>query len=72
MKQPEALRIADDLLSLHGYPLSIKSAIELRRLHEANEVMLEALKELSTAGDVVAYGSALHNARAAIAKGEQS
>lgn len=35
--QPEALRLADELIELHGYPLSIKAAAELRRLHELNQ-----------------------------------
>lgn len=37
-EQPEALRIADELLALHG-PTEIdeRAAAELRRLHEANK-----------------------------------
>jgi hypothetical protein len=45
-KQPKALRLADELVALHGYPLSIESAAELRRLHEANQIMLEALTKI--------------------------
>jgi hypothetical protein len=45
-KQPEALRLADELVALHGYPLSIESAAKLRRLHEVNTELLEALREL--------------------------
>jgi hypothetical protein len=38
--------LAADLVSLHGYPLSIKAAAELRRLYEENQMMLEALKQI--------------------------
>ena len=44
MKQPEALRIADDLLSLHGYPLSIEASAELRRLHAIEEAAKNLVK----------------------------
>jgi hypothetical protein len=44
--QPKALRLADELVALHGYPLSIESAVEMRRLHEVNQIMLEALTEI--------------------------
>lgn len=49
MKQPEALRIAE-LLESPGYGYSTtpaQCAAELRRLHEANQAMLEALKHAS-------------------------
>ena len=45
-KQPEALRLAD-LLDLGGdatRPNHWEAAIELRRLHEVNQELLEALK----------------------------
>ena len=42
--QPEALRLADELVASHGYPLSIKAAAELRRLHQVNAELLEALQ----------------------------
>lgn len=35
--QTEAQRLADELVALHGYPLSIKAAAELRRLDEAHD-----------------------------------
>lgn len=35
--QSEALRLADELIELHGYPLSIKAAAELRRLSAIEE-----------------------------------
>jgi len=71
--QPEALRLADALesCSLHvGDPEQAQAAAELRRLHAVNQELLEALKSLTTAPDLSAYGMALHNARAAIAKAE--
>jgi hypothetical protein len=43
-EQPKALRLADELVALHGYPLSIEAAAELRRLHSVNVELLEALK----------------------------
>jgi hypothetical protein len=74
--QPEALRLAD-ALEQATYLLSVErenTAAELRRLYEANQVMLEALNAL-----VAAHGSILDLresdelklARAAITKGEQ-
>lgn len=41
--QPEALRLADDLLRTWCLPLH---AAELRRLHALNQELLEALKNL--------------------------
>ncbi|CAB4198420.1 hypothetical protein UFOVP1309_88 [uncultured Caudovirales phage] len=46
-KQPEALRLADELVALHGYPLSIKAAAELRRQHSVNAELLDALKGMA-------------------------
>jgi len=89
MKQPEALRLADILQ--HKLP-SIEclevTAAELRRLHEANQAMLEALKDIKYGlegsriwGGVEWSYNPLHpfkylplveKASAAIAKGEQS
>lgn len=45
--QPEALRIADtlELLWMDGHTPR-KAATELRRLHEANQELVEALKRL--------------------------
>jgi hypothetical protein len=77
--QPEALRLANELVALHGYPLSIKAAAELRRLYEANQAMLAALKlaEESLGSFVSDHGWSqsdmdnLDTVTAAIAKGEQ-
>jgi hypothetical protein len=69
--QPEALRLAN--LIDHGNDSSWierEAAAELRRLHAVNQELLESLKDLTTAQDLNAYGMALHNARAAIAKAE--
>lgn len=49
MKQPEALRLADELeqsvSNAHLYWQG-KAAAELRRLHDANQELLHALKNL--------------------------
>lgn len=42
--QHEGLLIADRLVNLHAYPLSIKAAVELRRLVSLNKELLGALK----------------------------
>lgn len=44
MKQPEALRLADELAKCWGDSRIDEAIAELRRLHEANQAMLEALK----------------------------
>lgn len=49
MKQPEALRLADFILSEPTKPkwdTLYEVSAELRRLHEANQAMLEALKAI--------------------------
>ena len=89
--QPEALRLADGndecanawLESSDAHKFRKETAAELRRLHEANQAMLEALKELKlvvnsaiTCGDWVVDGACdpdacLMRVEAAIAKGEQ-
>lgn len=45
-KQPEALRLADDLDGACNGPLDFKhkAAAELRRLHEVNAELVEALE----------------------------
>lgn len=86
-KQPEALRLAE-ILERPGYGWNStpkQCATELRRLHEENQELLEALKELKAVmsmfpkiGNVIVgykdrYNAAQFKARAAIAKatGEQ-
>lgn len=46
-KQPEALRLADDLLKYLGGNTAIKAAAELRRLHEVNAELVETLREIT-------------------------
>jgi DNA replication initiation complex subunit (GINS family) len=89
MKQPEALRLADVLEHFYmniGKFDSHGAATELRRLHEANQAMLEALEEMLAAERMsirppitvmqaeerlARIRSAAAKAEAAIAKGEQ-
>ena len=47
MKQPEALCLADELESVvHEYDIDRLAAAELRRLHEVNQELVEALENL--------------------------
>ncbi len=70
-EQPTALRLADEVDEVaQTYPDMAEVSAELRRLVAVNQELLEALKDLTTAQDLNAYGMALHNARAAIAKVE--
>ena len=67
--QPKALRLADKLVVLHGDPLSIESAAELRRLHSVNAELLDALKLARlVVNPAHAYGIAIE---AAIAKAQE-
>ena len=75
-EQPEALRLAD-LLTADAYwspMLGEQAATELRRLHEVNQELLEALKELvEVSAHLDACQGTVEQARAAIAKaGEQA
>jgi len=45
-EQTEAQRLADELVALHGYPLSIKAAAELRRLDAELKRKSEAIQRL--------------------------
>jgi hypothetical protein len=68
--QPEALRLADELdcASREDAPVHT-AADELRRLHEVNQELLEALKELCNVTDTNDYNeAAFFKAEAAIAK----
>jgi hypothetical protein len=66
MMMSEALRLAG---RLRDDGIDFEAAAELRRLHEANQAMLEALKEIMSweENDEMTWGP---KARAAIAKGE--
>jgi len=51
MKQPEALRLADELESVvHEYDIDRLAADELRRLHEENTALRQAIKEAALDG----------------------
>jgi hypothetical protein len=71
MTQPEALRLADALLTgSHHRPVLDRSATELRRLHAVNQELGAALR-LALPFVTFAQGSdVLHEIRAAIAKAE--
>lgn len=75
MKQPEALRLADELAKCWGDSRIDEAIAELRRLHEANQAMLEVLKEIVEMLDAFVPTDLTAEphlkARAAIAKGEQ-
>ena len=72
-QQPEALKLAGNLEALHGHKLSAKAATELRRLHESNTELLEALQTvLSESHDGPLHDDYRRQARAAIAKAERT
>lgn len=79
MKQPEALRLAKEYESLATVGLASsldkETAAELRRLHEVNQAMLEALKvALDVMSNVDGANDCLRGidaVEAAIAKREQ-
>ena len=66
MKQPEALQLADLVSMSVSDRVRGKAAAELRRLHEVNTELLEALKQVTT--HAVSLMKAQSIARAAIAK----
>ena len=72
--QPEALRLADALEKHLGGNTATKAATELRRLYEANQELLAALKALlADAEDCGGYSLPIHEkARAAIALAERN
>jgi len=73
MTRPEALRLADKMSSYQffsGYAWDChKAAAELRRLHESNQELIAALKEMLD-GENKSFRELCERARAAIAKGE--
>ena len=79
-QQPEALRLADKMSSYNlcsGYAWHChKAAAELRRLHEVNQELLEALKdateglEIASAGGGVDFYAYAKTSRAVINKAE--
>ena len=77
MSKPKAIKIADDLdgfvYSVPAHPLCTDAAIELRRLHAANAMLLEVLQNAIKRSKESGYplfkdSSGLRAARAAIAK----
>ena len=74
--QPNALKLADELdlyATGDAHQRNIEqAAAELRRLHEVNAELLEALEKLARLGNGERYGNSEGNviARAAIAKAE--
>lgn len=71
--QPEALRLADSLAHFDDghYTTPRLAAAELRRLHEANQELLEALQAvLNSCLHSQGLADAYKQARAAIAKAE--
>ena len=75
-KQPEALRLADELVETPFKSTRYIAAAELRRLHEVNQELLEALDSALKLIELVMpiEGDVTRKARAAIAKatGEQA
>lgn len=73
MKQPTALRRAEIIERMSTSTFDIETAAELRRLHEANQAMLSALKSMSNhySGSLDYQPPYVALGRAAIAKGEQ-
>ena len=71
-QQPEALRLADAILTNKWPQVSPiwEASQELRRLHEVNAELLEALEKLARLGNGERYGNSEGNviARAAIIK----
>ena len=76
--QPEALRLADALLMGDAMIPSIdlpEAAAELRRLHESNQELLAALRDLMADNSDLSMTQHLalyRKARAAIAKAERT
>ena len=71
--KPEALRLAEELESFCVDAPVLQAAKELRRLHEVNQELLEALKQLCAAqekGHVADWAAVWDDAKAAIAKAE--
>ena len=63
-QQPIALRLADDLESVaHEYDTDRLAATELRRLHEVNQELVEALESIE---DMYSYDQTVGEASAAL------
>ena len=68
--KPEALRLAEHLERFRSFPDDQDAAAELRRLHEVNHELLEALQKIAgnTYDEWTNGADAARIARAAIAK----
>jgi hypothetical protein len=70
--QPEALALADDLESVtHEYDIDRLAAAELRRLHEVNQELVEALEmclDNPWREGTVQYDVLIHEAKVVLAK----
>jgi hypothetical protein len=64
-KQPEALRLADELdcrgMNRPSWKDQFDAGYELRRLHEVNAELVEALEKLARLGNADQYGNSLGN-----------
>jgi predicted protein tyrosine phosphatase len=69
MTTQEALKLANALDKYRTPPEAAQAAAELRRLHEANQELLEVLKEILD-GEGKSFRNIWEQARAAIAKAE--
>lgn len=72
MKQPEALRLAEEGMQIHEYNApEYKVCAELRRLHEVNAELVEAFEQLMNDMDNgVIEVKTMQNANAALAKAQ--
>ena len=68
--QPEALALAKSIETYLEGKLPKLAAAELRRLHEVNQELVEALEKLARLGNAEQYGNSEGNtiAQAALAK----
>ena len=71
MTTQEALKLANALDKYRTPPEAAQAAAELRRLHEANQELLEVLKEILD-GEGKSFRNIWEQARAAIAKAEKT
>ena len=69
MTTQTALKLANALDKYRTPPEAAQAAAELRRLHEANQELLEVLKEILD-GEGKSFRNIWEQARAAIAKAE--
>lgn len=67
-KQPEALRLADEIEWIAAGKAGKETAAELRRLHALNQELLEALNKCSA--QLTRLGYSANHADAAIAKAQ--